>query len=123
MMLPADATGRLRVLWDQLVPYDGACVPHEALRSAAQAVGRAARRDGLLPEQAIVAVKESWQREVECRCIDDRVAMRTVLNDLVSLCIVEYFGTAGTRAAPRPVRGYEPAPEPLRSASYGTGRP
>lgn len=88
--LPADAAERLHALWQEI--FAGAFTPPSSARlgSAAETVGSAARRAGLLPEHLVIGVKETWSHHAG-RALTSRFDAERVLAEVMSLCIREYF--------------------------------
>lgn len=62
-----------------------------ARREAAGAVSREALRLALLPEEMVVAVKESWARHPELGADGTRREALARLSEVISLCIAEFF--------------------------------
>lgn len=115
--LPPDAERPLRALWREVLAADTVRHTREELRDVARVVGRAARREALLPEQLIVAVKESWQSHEGARSVGRRHAARWVLTELISLCICEYYETTPTpRAELEPMAAIAALPRPAARA-------
>lgn len=89
--LPADAAATLDTLWSRLaVDGEPACDDQELTR-VAQAVSGAARREGMMPEQVLIALKESWVASGALRLRPDRAALEPILSALVTRCIRAYF--------------------------------
>lgn len=80
-------------LWIALTYRRGETIPREQLRELVSIVSREARRCGMLPEQLVVAVKDSWKRHPKLRDAYSRHEALGTLADVVALCISEFFRT------------------------------
>lgn len=73
------------------------------LADASRRLSSEARREGVKPEQLIVAVKQAWAELPEARARRLTPAHGALLERLISLCITEYYDSDGnppqTRAA------------------------
>lgn len=98
--LPADARELLHGLWDRLARSGIGVLEHEELRRIARVVSEGAHRASLLPEQLIIAVKESWGTHPSLLQPEERQEAQWVLAEVVSMCIHEFY-----RAAPPHARG------------------
>lgn len=122
--LPPDAERPIRALWREVFAGDVVRHTREDLRGVARVVGRAARREGLLPEQLIVAVKESWHAHDGVRGLGQRHTARWVLTELISLCICAYYEQgppARGELEPRP--GFRDAPRATSPWAHEPSRP
>ena len=89
--LPLQAVVALADLKYQVMTSETAEFPRESIRVVAREVGSAARLAELLPEQLVVAVKETWSRTLEMGTHEERHVAQRVLTEVVSLCIREYY--------------------------------
>jgi hypothetical protein len=73
------------------------------LRVTAEHCVASARKSGLRAEELIVAFKRAWHTRPEIANHPNRMAARSVLSELVSACITEYYRDAPPRRVrPRP---------------------
>lgn len=79
------------------------------LLDASRALSYEARRDGIRPEQLIVAVKQAWAELPEARARRLTPADGVLLERLISLCIAEYYDSDGNPALTRPATGERPS--------------
>ena len=112
--LPADAEAAVETLWRDVFVRGAGSISRDELRRVATRVAAGGRRVGFLPEQLIVAVKDSWGAHAVVRGPEQRFVARWVLTELISLAICAYYdGGAAERtrsAAPAVarVRSVEP---------------
>jgi hypothetical protein len=109
--LPTVAEREIDELWMRVA--SGA--PTGASRAELRAVARtvvAAFGSGVLPEHLVIAVKSIWQSHSAIDRPVDRSTSVTILNDLVTLCIDEYFAARAPRpdALARPAQLESPLP-------------
>lgn len=96
--LPAEASELLHQLWERLARSGIGDVERDELRRIARAVSDAAHRASLLPEQLIVAVKDSWGTHPVLLQPEERQEAQWVLTQVVTLCIHEFYRGAPPRA-------------------------
>lgn len=63
------------------------------LRAAVCALAREARARAVPPERLIVCFKTLWAEEVSVRPVADRRSQTGLFEQMVTLCIEEYFAT------------------------------
>jgi hypothetical protein len=90
-----DANDALAELWRQL-QLDDRVVSSDELKAVARRVSAAARTAGWRPEELIVAVKQSWQAR-EHNPPSGTHRLHELLNEVISLCIDEFYGAPGAR--------------------------
>ncbi|MGH7650069.1 MAG: hypothetical protein ACREND_18335 [Gemmatimonadaceae bacterium] len=89
--LPDGAETLLTGLWSRLLASDARPLTRPELSAFAQPVCAIARADGLLPEELIVAVKNSWKLRHEPCLPGDRPRLDRILTDVVSALIDGFY--------------------------------
>lgn len=102
--LPDGAALRLHDLWMEVLRHRGGPVPRQQLNEAAIVVATEARAAAVLPEELLVAVKQSWAALPELRALEERHNAQATLTDFVSICISEFFQAGGGAAVPNTER-------------------
>jgi hypothetical protein len=112
MRLPQVAERELGELWTRIASRAPTVASRAELRAVARAVVGAIQNTELLPEHLVVAVKSNWECRSASERPSDRSASVSILNDLVSLCIDEYFVARTPRTEPAGRRPHLELPLP-----------
>lgn len=99
--LPREADHLLTELWRHVFTGDVHAVTDEEFHACLRRVSRLARAAGLLPEEMIVGLKASWSAHYEFRPVARADALRTILADVISVCIDEFYRDPVARHAAR----------------------
>ena len=97
-MLPDEADKRLAELWHRMLTGDARELSRRELSDFTRPVCAIARAAGLLPEELIVAVKQSWNARHELRPPTQRRRLEDILNSVISSCIEEFYRVDGRPA-------------------------
>ncbi|HEX6816371.1 MAG TPA: hypothetical protein VF102_11895 [Gemmatimonadaceae bacterium] len=89
--LPDEADRLLAELWRRLLTDDARELSRREMSDFARPVCAIARSAGLLPEELIVAVKQSWNSRHELRAPTQRRRLEEVLSSVISACIEEFY--------------------------------
>ena len=90
-MLPDEADRLLSELWRRLLTGDARELSRREVTEFARPVCAIARAAGLLPEELIVAVKQSWNSRHELRPPTQRRRLEDMLTGVISACIEEFY--------------------------------
>ncbi|HKT09906.1 MAG TPA: hypothetical protein VJR24_18535 [Gemmatimonadaceae bacterium] len=90
-MLPDEADRLLTELWRRLLTGDAKELSRREVTEFARPVCAIARAAGLLPEELIVAVKQSWNSRHELRPPTQRRRLEHILASVISACIEEFY--------------------------------
>ena len=63
------------------------------LKDALIQMSREARERGILPEQLLIVLKDTWSTLPEVRVMDNTNEQVRLLQRVVTMCIKEYYGT------------------------------
>lgn len=88
--LPTQVSALLVDLWSK-IQGDEQAVARVNLREIARQISTHAHATGFLPEDVIIAVKDSWLRAGSMRRASEVHRLRLALEQVVALCIEEYY--------------------------------
>ena len=89
--LPESAHGALHAFWDRVVAQESEERLRDQLRLVACSISAIARSADLLPEQLIIAIKESWLSHAGLRDPDLLHVRGWMLPELITLTIREFY--------------------------------
>ena len=98
--LPPEALDALDRVWQTAFSQGEHRVPRRRIVEVATAVTRAARSRGMLAEELIIAIKESWLTQFDRQSIEDRHRVRLVLTHMITECIANFYPHSAERRAP-----------------------